>query len=101
MTESARTPVSALIAAVRADKLVGRGTCSSLDECFEDDELPAHLGLTQATTPAEAVKAARDSEELYLENGTNQSSGEPDCPIVASYRAWKAERAADESGGAA
>lgn len=27
------------VAAIRADKLVGRGTCSAVDECYGDNEL--------------------------------------------------------------
>ena len=85
-----------LIAAVRADVLVGKGSCASIDECMEDDELWTVLtdyGTSDPTTITQALKRARDSEEMYLENGTNQTSGEPDCPIVAEYRAWKKRRA--------
>lgn len=47
------------VAAVRADDQVGRGSCSSIDECMTDDELVAYLDERGATTPAEAVAEAR------------------------------------------
>ena len=31
------------VAAIRADKIVGRNTCSVIDECYTDAELAAHL----------------------------------------------------------
>jgi hypothetical protein len=34
---------AAMIAAIRADALIGRGTCSTLDECWEDSEIAEYL----------------------------------------------------------
>jgi len=33
-----------IVAAIRANSLVGRGTCSPVDECFTDDELVEQFG---------------------------------------------------------
>ncbi len=45
--------------AVRADEQVGRGSCSSVDECMTDAELAEYLDSRGATTPAGAVAEAR------------------------------------------
>jgi len=54
-----------MIAAVRADGEVGRGTCSSIDECFDNDELLELLRRRQANDPAGAVRVAREHEKLH------------------------------------
>ena len=61
----------ALIAAVRADKKVGKGTCSSIDECYEDEELKQEFIRDNITTPEGAVKWAREAEGLFLEQALN------------------------------
>ena len=77
------------VAAIRADVLVGAGTCSVLEECWEDSDLAEFLDRNGITSDVEAVKQARQAQLMFLEEGTNQSSGEPNCPLVASYRAFK------------
>lgn len=79
------------VTAIRADPLVGRGTCSTVDECMDDSDLIFELDLEGITDPTVAVGWAREDELMWREQGTNASSGEADCPLVASYRAFKAE----------
>lgn len=81
------------VLAIHDDELVGEGTCSSIDECFDADDLIRQLDEDGITAPSAAVKWARDSEQLWLEQGTNASWGDADCPLVAAYRAFKAKRA--------
>ena len=64
------------ISAIRADELVGRATCSSLDECFTDDELSTLLDAANVHTVPGAVAWARESEAMWVEQGTNTWSGE-------------------------
>ena len=87
------------VKAIREDKLVGRGTCSQIDECMEDREI-VDLILTRTTEdgdvqvctdPRLAVKLARDSEQHYLERAL-------DCEAEwarDAYRNFKAERKND------
>lgn len=56
-----------MIEAVRRDSKVGRGTCSSIDECFSDKELEVFLMDHKCDTVRGAVKAARWSEGLWEE----------------------------------
>jgi len=65
-----------LIDAIRNDELVGRGTCSSIDECYDDIDLVDSLNEENITTPEGAVKWAREREGLWQEKGSNARWGE-------------------------
>jgi hypothetical protein len=83
--------MKSLIQAIRNDKLVGRGTCSSVDECFGDDELLHLLNVLGITSAEGAAKWARESELLWREEGTNQRWGEDDDIQLTSYKDYKNE----------
>ncbi len=80
------------VVAVRADELVGLGTCTSVDEAFEDPELVAHLDGMDVKTPQGAVKEMRDMEELWLEQGLNARWGEEDDPQKVAYDSFIKKR---------
>ena len=63
------------IEAIRSDALVGRGTCTSVDEASPDEELIAELDEYNILTPRAAVKWAREGEEMWLARGLNQRWG--------------------------
>ena len=67
-----------MVAAVRADPKVGRGSLSSIEECFEDSELLELFTLEGAETAEAAVKAAYEREGIWREQGLDAvaSSGE-------------------------
>lgn len=75
------------VAAIRADAAVGHGSCSSIDECYENTELLAALVQAGCQTPREAVKWAREVDGRHWESGLNQMSGEAetDSRIRACY----------------
>jgi len=81
--------VNTLISAIRNDKLVGKGTCSSIDECYGDAELLEIITKEGITSAEGAVKWARESELLWREEGTNQRWGEDDDIQLTSYREYK------------
>ena len=56
-----------MIAAVRADVKVGRGSCSVIDECYSDRELAEALTEAGIDTVKAAVDWARDVERLFRE----------------------------------
>ena len=56
-----------MIAAVRADAEVGRGSCSVIDECYGDRELAEALADAAIETARGAVAWARDVERLFRE----------------------------------
>jgi hypothetical protein len=84
--------VKEMIEAIRNDKLVGRGTCTGIDEGRSDDDLIWILDLDKLSTVKQAVKAARDSEELDLEMATNQRFGEDSDPELLALKAFRQAR---------
>lgn len=56
-----------MVAAIRSDVKVGRGTCSVIDECYSDSELLAALAEEGIDTVKAAVDWARDVERLFRE----------------------------------
>ena len=62
----------AIIRAVRDDKIIGKGTCSVVDECYEDSELLDAVcfdwdGTERKRTPKQAVTEMRKVHRLQLE----------------------------------
>lgn len=55
------------VKAIRADEKIGRGTCSSIDECFTDTELVAELDREGITSPDKAVAHYREIEGIRNE----------------------------------
>jgi hypothetical protein len=76
------------VVAVRADRLVGHGTCSSIDECYSDQELLEALDESEVKTPEDAIKWAREGEGLHLEKGLNQRWGEDNDPQLLNWKEW-------------
>ena len=52
---------------VREDHLVGRGTCSVIDECYTDAELEEALRDAGIKGKIESVRWARRVERMYRE----------------------------------
>lgn len=49
-----------LIEAIRADSVVGIGSCSVIDECFSDEELVERFDLAKRWSAKNAVRLARE-----------------------------------------
>ena len=56
------------VVAVRADRKVGRGTCSYVDETMDDAELLEQIERGGAKTPTAAVRAMRAFDALLKEH---------------------------------
>jgi hypothetical protein len=67
------------VQAVRGDAKVGRGTCTSIDECFDDEELIERFRESKDKSRKEALDLAYEMEGLWREKGleANCDSGEP------------------------
>jgi len=83
-------PMAAMIAAIRKDLVVGRGTCSRIDECLDDKDLVKDLAGHGISTVTAALKWAREDEGLFREEGLNQRWGEDDDPQLKEYRDFTA-----------
>ena len=80
--------MSKLVEAIRNDKRVGRGSCTYIDECWDDKDILKFLKDKGVTTEAGAVIWAHDTEGLILDQGAQCTSGEPDCPLVKAAKEW-------------
>ena len=70
--------MDAMVAVVRADKVVGRGSCSSIDECMEDSDLAGELALDGVSSSVAAVRWARKRERAFLERSLDCRWGDDD-----------------------
>ncbi|MCH2669372.1 MAG: hypothetical protein MK009_05915 [Gammaproteobacteria bacterium] len=77
------------IEAIREDPCVGRGTCSSIDECWSDDELSWKLNEDGVVSETAAIQWARDYEQIFMEQLLNTRWGGDGDPQLAEYAAWK------------
>lgn len=58
-----------LLEVVRASKALGRGSCSTIDECYSDEDLLEEYKteLGNGSTPSKIVKWAVELEGVYWE----------------------------------
>ena len=54
------------IAAVRADEVVGRGTCSVIDECWEPKDILYVIKDEGITTVKQLIAAVRETHEVHM-----------------------------------
>ena len=76
------------VMAIRNHPKVGRGSCTSIDECFSDQELIDCLDASGVSNEDDAVKWAVDHEGLFLERGLDQRWGEDDDWQLEVYNEW-------------
>jgi len=77
------------IEAIRNDKVIGRGTCTLIDECFEDQELIEYLDEQGIKDPDKAVNFCRRVEMFNAESALDARWGEDSDPQVARYEELK------------
>jgi hypothetical protein len=88
--------MDARVEAIRKHRLVGRGSCTSIDECFSDAELLAFLDENEVKTPEQAVAWAIDFEDLKMEQALNARWGEDGDSQKVEYDEWRAKRKESE-----
>jgi len=76
------------VIAIRNHPKVGRGTCTSVDECWDDKDIVEFLDENNITTEEGAVEWALEQEGLFLEKGLNQRWGEDDDPQLIEWQEW-------------
>lgn len=74
-----------MIAAIRADKVVGVHTASVVDECYTEQELEQALRSYQIWNPRAAVQWARNVERAHLEQALDCRWGDDDDPELDIY----------------
>ena len=76
------------VTAIRDHSKVGRGTCTSVDECWDDKDIIEFLDNNNVTTEEGAIEWAMEQEGLFLEQGLNCRWGEDDDPQLIAWREW-------------
>ena len=66
------------VKAIRMNEKVGSGSCSTIDECWDTDEIIEALDSKGITTAEDAVKWALETEGIVLEQGLNTRWGSDD-----------------------
>jgi hypothetical protein len=77
------------VTAIRNDKLIGSGTCSTVDEAYGDAYLIEELDEEKITTPEAAVKWAIELEDLRIYNALNHRWGEDDDHELKRMEEWE------------
>jgi len=77
------------VAAVRADKLIGEGSLSEVDECMSDAEVQIELDKVSITDPKAAVLHFIELQDLRYEMATNARWGNDDDPQLRTYNEWR------------
>ena len=76
------------IRAIRKDKNVGIGSCTTIDECWSHGEILEFLNNNNIISIKKAVEWAYAHEGLIRSVATNYSSGEPDCRLIKEDKDW-------------
>jgi hypothetical protein len=87
-----------LIEAIRKNKLIGRGSCSSIDECYDDKELWKAFGAPAGNnTLEEAIQAAIDSEDIFVDRMLDCRFGDDDDKELLIKNEWDTAKAEYEA----
>ena len=76
------------VTAIRNHPKVGSGSCTSVDECWDDKDIIEFLDDNNVTTEEGAIEWALEQEGLFLEQGLNQRWGEDDDPQLIEWQEW-------------
>ena len=71
----------AMLEAIRSDDQIGRGSCSMVDECMEDGEILEELRRAGATTPEEALREMKGSENVWRDRADDVLGAGGEKPI--------------------
>ena len=79
------------VTVIRSHPKVGRGTCTSVDECWDDKDIIEFLDDNGIQTEEGAIEWALEQEGLHLEQGLNCRWGEDDDPQLIAWREWNGD----------
>ena len=77
--------------AIRKNEKVGTGSCSTIDECWETDEIIQELDSKGISTAEAAVKWALETEGIVVEQGLNTRWGSDDDPQLLRWKEFHNE----------
>lgn len=70
-----------LVAGVRSDAKIGRGTCSMIDECWEDEEIAGVIREDRITTLNALLDALYKIEGIWRERANDVLAAGGEKPI--------------------
>lgn len=76
------------VEAIRNHPKVGRGSCSSIDECWDDSDIIDFLDENNILTPEGAVTWALEQEGLQLQAALNARWGSDDDEQLKAWEEW-------------
>ena len=79
------------VKAIRENKLVGKGSCSTVDECYSDKDLLDELNAEDIDTDEKAIKWAISEQLMYLEDATNYRWGEDSDQEVTALKHFRSK----------
>lgn len=83
-----------LIDAIRKHPLIGRGTCTTIDECYDRAELWPAFGIPAGNMTLEAaINAAIESEDLRMDRMMDCRFGDDDDAEIAMKDEWETAKA--------
>mgnify|MGYP003662762796 FL=1 len=71
-----------IIQAVRANKYIGNGSMSDIDECYSDDDIEEYLTSYEITTPEKAIEALIDLQNTLWEEELETKSNWQDTQEI-------------------
>jgi hypothetical protein len=84
-----------LVDAIRNHPLIGRGSCTTIDECYDANEIWEKFGLPGGYGSIEAaIAAAIKSEDLHMEKALDCRFGDDDDAELKINDEWEAAKQA-------
>jgi hypothetical protein len=77
------------VIAIRENKLVGRGSCTVVDECYDDADIEKWLADDGINTVDGAIQWAIEAHTLFLQMALDARWGEDDDPQLLEWKRWK------------
>lgn len=78
-----------MLDAIRNHKLVGRGSCTVVDECYSDRYIARELETYKVETIDGAIAYAINEQSGFLEAGLNQRFGDEGDPQLVEWKEWQ------------
>ena len=78
-----------LVNVIRECPIIGRGTCSSVDECLTDGEIKTMLDESEIKTNNDAIKWGIDFEEMQLSRALDCRWGEDSDPELIAWNKFQ------------
>jgi|TARA_Y100000034_G_C6761507_1_gene339195 hypothetical protein len=80
------------VMAIRADTLIGKDSCSFIDECLDAFDIVEELDRLNIESPVEAIKHYIEAQHRQYERGLDARAGNDDDPELIQFNEWRESR---------